>query len=314
MTELSTSIRTVLRSGRVALGLLLLALALTAAEAWAATAQTSARVSGGFGPVARGSKHPKKATAFLVVPADLDGVAGGHRLCAAYQRPAGSNNSKGSLSAKVAVERAGRTEVVVSLSKSGVSGGRSRSCAASSVELREGDLLIWSFTFKGMPKLPSAGVATFVGEALAPADSFGALWVSGGESDESLYWIDGANLVFCSTDAGFADLWIRLAADRSANGENAPHVDIDVCNFAGGGRHSPHDPQNPSCGSSKTFDIFWHDAEGRSFANSSNARDCQLDLVESGSTLEGAFVCRQLGGASGGPIDLFGGAFRCRVD
>jgi len=279
-----------------------------------AVSQTVASTGGAFGPSGKAEKHPKSATGALEVPTDLAAAPGGHRLCADYSRPAGAKAAKGNLSARVEVTRGGAVASVVNVPKAGVSNGRARSCTAESVHLEPGDLLLWKFTFKGMPKVPSGDIVTFVGEVLAPGEPFGSFRVIGGDQDQAALWIDGANLVFCRTNAGFADLWIRLAAERGADGENAPHVDIDVCNYAGGGKFSPLDPQNPSCAGGKTFDVFWHDEEGDFFVNAARSSPCQMTLVDAGSTLEGVFGCEGLGSPEGGSVDILGGAFRCSVE
>lgn len=301
----------------VALGAVLLALLggeSRPVSAAAGAGQTIATVGGTLGPVDRPLKLPRSVVAMQVVPAAIEIPEGGFRLCAAYDQPAGSNPDKGNLSARVEVVRSQGGRVVHSIPQVGVRGGRARTCTETAVDLLPGDVLTWTFQLKSMPKLAQGDAAHFSGEVLAAGENFGAFRVSASDFDETPLWIDGANRVFCTTDAGFADLWIRLAAEKTADGENGPHLDLDLCNYQGGGSFRPHDAANPSCGTTRTFDVFWHDPSGEVFVNAPSAPACELILNDDGDTLEGTFTCARLTSSGGATVDVLGGAFHCKVD
>ncbi len=287
---------------------------LLASAALAAVPQTVVSAGGDFGPDPKSSKHPKKALAELTIPKGFGGDDG-QRLCASYERSSTLSSTKGSMTAKVEIVRDGETLDEISIPKANVAGGRSSSCTAASIELDAGDRLLWTLSFKKMPKIAAGDTMSFRGEVLGPEAPFGRFQVIGSDGAAAPFWVDGPHTVFCSTDAGFADLWIRFAADDAARGENAAHVDIDVCNYQGGGSHSPLDPSSPSCGGGKTFDIFWHDDTGNVFANGANASGCELVITDGGDSLEGAFGCPGLAELQGaGAVDILGGAFRCAVE
>lgn len=148
----------------------------------------------------------------------------------------------------------------------------------------------------------------------APNPAVASFTVSGAGGDQVISYVDGPNLVFCRRAAGWADLWIRLAEQRSANGDDGPHVDIDVCNDAGGGAFTPIDPQAAQCGGGKGFDIWWHDNAANAYANEAQAPQCSLALIANGNQLEGAFSCRGLAEQGGaGRVDVLDGTFRCTV-
>ena len=105
------------------------------------------------------------------------------------------------------------------------------------------------------------------------------------------------------------------AASPGADGASGAHVDIDVCNYAGGGRFRPLDPTNPSCGSDKTWDVFWHDGAGDDFMNQASSAPCEMTLADNGATLDGTFSCRGLVERQGpDTLDVLDGFFRCTVD
>lgn len=120
------------------------------------------------------------------------------------------------------------------------------------------------------------------------------------------------NTVFCSRNAGWASLWIRLGRDAAANGDNGPHLDLDLCNHAGGGAFGAHDPQLASCGGSKTFDLFWHPGDGAVFSNRAAAGGCTLQVTASGERLSGTFQCTGLEERnSSRRVDVLNGSFQC---
>jgi hypothetical protein len=140
--------------------------------------------------------------------------------------------------------------------------------------------------------------------------SFASFRLEGAGYDDELSFANGPNLVFCRRSGTFADLWIRFAEQPGANGENGPHMDIDVCNPAGG-TYQPMDPQSATCAGGRTFDMFWH-GDGTVFVNPTLSMSCSLDLVRNGSELSGNFRCRGMGElGGGGTLDVLAGRFRC---
>ena len=136
--------------------------------------------------------------------------------------------------------------------------------------------------------------------------------VSGAGQNQSYSFTNGGNTVFCSRNAGWASLWIRLAEQASANGQNGPHIDIDLCNHAGGGNFAPKDPMSTSCGGAKTWDIWWHAPDGSVFINSATATNCTLRIDQNGTQLNGMFECRGMiedGGSR--TLDVLDGSFDC---
>ena len=146
----------------------------------------------------------------------------------------------------------------------------------------------------------------------APGVASSSFRVVGAGQDQAYSFNNGANTVFCSRNAGWASLWIRLAEQATGNGGNGPHIDIDLCNHAGGGDFSPKDPMSTSCGGAKTWDIFWHGADGSVFFNSATAPSCTLRINQNGTQLSGMFECRDLvedGGSR--TLDILDGTFDC---
>lgn len=133
----------------------------------------------------------------------------------------------------------------------------------------------------------------------------------GGGQDGAVSYSNGSNLVFCSRDDGFADLFLRFAEQAAANGENGPHLDVDLCNHEDGGVFAPHDTQVPSCGDGPSWGVFWHGADG-TFVNRPNAPSCTLDLTRDGAMLSGTFRCRDMRELGGNrTVDLLDGSFQC---
>ncbi|MEM7353109.1 MAG: hypothetical protein AAF657_20110 [Acidobacteriota bacterium] len=153
---------------------------------------------------------------------------------------------------------------------------------------------------------------TAPGTPQAPSFANGSFRVSGAGENRTYSFSNGPNTVFCTRDAGFASLFIRLA-EQAGGGGNGPHVDMDLCNHAGGGDFGPKDPRNPSCGSAKTWNIFWHAADGSVFVNTANAPNCNLRIDQNGAELSGMFECRDLVEDSGGSrtLDILEGSFNC---
>jgi|CXWL01.1.fsa_nt_gi hypothetical protein len=148
------------------------------------------------------------------------------------------------------------------------------------------------------PPAPPSNVARFV-------------VVAGGQST-TVNLDNTRNLVFCSRNAGWASLFLRFAEQAAANGETSPHVDLDLCNHAGGGAFAPKDPTSTSCASGKTFDLYWHAADGSIFVNQPTAADCGLQITQNGTQLSGTFQCRDLVERNGTRrVDILEGSFEC---
>ncbi len=149
-----------------------------------------------------------------------------------------------------------------------------------------------------------------------PAPAFGSARfdVVGAGQDDTVAYDDATNLVFCRTGtaAGWADLWIRFAEQKAADGENGPHLDLDVCAPGDGGSFAPKDPMEASCDGDPTFDVWWHGADGETFVNTAGAPSCTLQLSRSGTTISGFFDCRDMARVGGaGSVDVLGGSFEC---
>jgi hypothetical protein len=135
--------------------------------------------------------------------------------------------------------------------------------------------------------------------------------VGAGEDGDVSYG-GGSNLVFCRRQGSFADLWIRFAEQAAGNGENGPHLDLDVCNPGDGGSFSAMHPQAAACGGGQTFDIWWH-GESAVFVNTAMPPSCSLTLMRNGTRLSGTFSClgmEEFGGGNGS-IDVLDGSFEC---
>lgn len=124
------------------------------------------------------------------------------------------------------------------------------------------------------------------------------------------------NLIFCRQEPpGPNTIWIRLAASTAGNGENSPHVDIDLCNFAGTSTYTvPHDTSGErTCSQGATFGIWWHDS-GREFASRPDTAPCSVSVTRGSGFLEGTFECRGVpphGSGGSERLDITGGSFRC---
>jgi len=143
---------------------------------------------------------------------------------------------------------------------------------------------------------------------------FASFTVAGpGTSNQPVgYSNDSGNLIFCRPNG--VRWWVRLAAQRAADGEGGPHIDIDLCNYTGSGSYSPMDFR-ASCPGVMAWDIFWHDGSGNAFVSQATSSPCQLGLTLNGRTLDGTFSCRGLlenGGTR--TLDVLSGMFRCTIE
>lgn len=145
-----------------------------------------------------------------------------------------------------------------------------------------------------------------------PVSNVAGFEISGAGQNQRVGYNSSRNTVFCSRNAGWASLWIRLAEQTAANGENGPHIDIDVCNHSGGGTFVSQAPQLASCGGAKTFDFFWHPGDGSTFANQPVGSGCMLQFTQNGTRLSGTFQCHGLAEQTGTrTIDILDGSFEC---
>lgn len=165
-----------------------------------------------------------------------------------------------------------------------------------------------------------AGPASTQPSTPTPAanDSTASFTLRGAGYDTRLsYSTATRGLVFCRPQTGQASyLWIRLAAGQPGDGADGPHLDMDLCNFAGPGRYTVvHDvTQGLTCRQGATWDVFWHDGP-RTFVSRTSSLPCELAVTASGGLIEGTFQCRGLVDVGGGDerLDVLDGTFRCRT-
>lgn len=117
--------------------------------------------------------------------------------------------------------------------------------------------------------------------------------------------------VLCTRQAGWADLWIRLAGPPAPARGLSFYLDFDVCNADGGGTFTGMDPRGAQCSEAKTWDVWWHAEDGTVFVNDASD-DCVLTLEEGTSPLQGTFECQGLeADGTGRELDLRNGSFTC---
>jgi hypothetical protein len=150
-------------------------------------------------------------------------------------------------------------------------------------------------------------------------DSRGTFTLSGAGYDgvTQTFSNAGGNLVFCRHETPGPDtLWIRLASSPAANGDTSPHVDIDLCHFAGTGTFStPHDTSGArTCSQGASVGVWWHDG-AREFASIPASSPCTVSVTQGAGVLEGTFECRGLEphGTAGDHLDVTSGSFRCAL-
>ena len=108
-------------------------------------------------------------------------------------------------------------------------------------------------------------------------------------------------------------MWIRLAQSQNSNGDNEPHIDIDLCNYSGPGTYTPINPHVRPCTTPFGWDIWWHGAQ-TTYANQGNSSPCQLILEINGNVLTGTFNCNDLLQFEGqDTIDITDGSFVCTI-
>ncbi len=120
-----------------------------------------------------------------------------------------------------------------------------------------------------------------------------------------------SNLIF-SRDFG-RDMWIRLAENKTANGNDHPHLDIDLCRYSGPGTYEPVDPQARPCSREFGWDLWWH-GEDAIYFNQADSSPCQLQIEVDGNTITGTFMCEGMIQTSGsGTISIKEGSFRSTI-
>ncbi len=146
-----------------------------------------------------------------------------------------------------------------------------------------------------------------------PVSGMGSFTITGSGGSEMFGYSEGMNTMFCTRNAGWASLFIRIAEQSTNNGTDGPHLDIDLCNHQEGGTFTAKSPNDASCGEAKTWDVFWHAADGSVFANQAPAMGCTLEMDQTGNQLSGSFSCPQLVeiGGGGRRVDVVGGSFSC---
>jgi hypothetical protein len=119
------------------------------------------------------------------------------------------------------------------------------------------------------------------------------------------------NLVFCRATSP-AMTWIRFAGSRENDGNDVPHLDIDVCHLASGPRFVPMEARAQPCPGGATWAVWWHGGDGAVYANRGDAAPCVLEVERAGTRLSGTFSCRGLVSDDGGSgVDLLEGRFEC---
>lgn len=142
-------------------------------------------------------------------------------------------------------------------------------------------------------------------------------------ADEAFSWSnDGGNLVFCHYYAGEAKgdyLWIRFAESPESNGDDSPHIDMDVCRFGKdgfGGTFNAQDPTNfgTKCPDDPGFGIWWHAGEV-AYNNDPAAQDCELTASVDGEVVSGTFTCTPLPEVDGTKtLAVSKGSFSCKAE
>jgi hypothetical protein len=141
-------------------------------------------------------------------------------------------------------------------------------------------------------------------------EDFARFLVTDAGIERSLAFEDGEGLVMCTRDAGWADLWVRFAADTAAGG-GVPRFDMDLCGVDAGGEFTPHDRTGLNCDAGTRWIAWWHD-DGATFVSPPDAAPCTLAATLDGERLSGTFSCRGLTEVER-RVDVEDGSFRCTV-
>lgn len=120
-----------------------------------------------------------------------------------------------------------------------------------------------------------------------------------------------ANLVFCRTTSA-SMVWIRFADSPANEGNDRPHLDIDVCHLGAGGVFAPMEARARPCPGGQTWAAWWHDDSGSVYANRASSPACALHLEVDGAELHGTFSCQGLVTEDGTrSVDVLEGSFVC---
>ena len=104
--------------------------------------------------------------------------------------------------------------------------------------------------------------------------------------------------------------WIRFASSRENEGNDGPHLDIDVCALSDGGSFRPMNARAQPCPGGKTWGVWWHESATQAFATHVNSSPCQLEVVVEPTRLRGTFACHGLSNNDNSQrIDLLDGRF-----
>lgn len=127
----------------------------------------------------------------------------------------------------------------------------------------------------------------------------------------------GGNLVFCRQEPpGPNTIWIRLAQSSAASGENSPHIDIDLCNFAGTSTYTTlhSTTTDRTCSQGASLGIWWHDG-AREFASQPGVSgSCTVSVTRGATTIDGAFTCDDIPSHVAGSnerLNVRAGSFTC---
>lgn len=114
--------------------------------------------------------------------------------------------------------------------------------------------------------------------------------ISGDGYSETFHYNSEDNLIFCQI-FNENEMFIRIARDKNDNGENSPHIDIDLCNYSGAGNYIVIDPRERPCPEKgKRWNIFWHDGDSV-YSNKGDSSPCDLTLTIEDNKLRGSFTC-----------------------
>jgi hypothetical protein len=161
----------------------------------------------------------------------------------------------------------------------------------------------------------SSGPSSSTPSAVAEGQGTFSLQGAGYQNVTNSYSNAGGNHVFCRRESPFPDtLWVRLASTSTQDGDAGPHIDIDLCKFAGTATYQAvHDVNQPrTCSQGQSFGIWWHDAD-KTYVSRADSSPCTVSVTQGSGFLEGSFQCRGLTPYSGtGPtLDIPAGSFRC---
>ncbi len=159
------------------------------------------------------------------------------------------------------------------------------------------------------------------GETEGPPVGHAAFVLSGEDYPEVDYaWTnDAGNLVYCYYYQGEAKgdyMWIRFAESSLQNGDDSPHIDLDVCRFSSdgfGGTFPAMDPTKfgSQCQADPGFGIWWHEGSV-AYNNEPMASDCQLTASVQDGVVYGEFECTPLPEVEGSKtLAVTAGEFSC---